>query len=341
MSISSNFAISVLNDVNTKSIFSGINKRHKKDIKCNLLLLQVKNQDDSYSYAIEEFNEMDNTTLIREPSEDEKDYLIKILLLDGDKVCKYDINKDYLKDAYFDCDMSFVLFSKHVDTRTRTLESIVNVCGILFLNVINKANGTKNLYIELVCSEARSEAESSGLGTKFMNLCDEIGRKQGFQKILLSAIDKPLGFYLSKGFRPVKGSDLYEIPEDIRIPIFKRGKLLQSNLPKTAMFSNNMGMYTSFTNATRLLPKGNRSNLRTSERESAGRKFLGDGTISGLSGVKISRDEASNMVVMEKNVNSNTIVAMGKSHNKKKLRQTKRKKPNSLKKKKRKKTSKK
>lgn len=322
MSVSPNFAINLLNDINTKAIFSGIDKKHKKDIKCNLLFLQVKNPDSSYNYGVEEFNEIDNTTLIREPSVSEIKYFASILFMDGNKVCKYDINKDYLKEVFLDSTMSFVLFSKHIDSRTRTLVSNLNVCGILFLKDINKSNGDKNLYIDLVCSETRSQSESSGLGTKFMNLCEDIGTKFAYKKILLSAIDKPLGFYLSRGFKAIKGRDLYEIPEGIKIPIFKRGKLLQTNLPKSAMFSNSMGMFTSFNNATRLLSKGNRSNLRSTQRETAGKKFMGKGSISALSGVKVKRNEASNMVLMEKSINSQDTVqvAFGKRKTKKRTK---------------------
>ena len=120
---------------------------------------------------------------------------------------------------------------------------------------------------------------------------------------------------------------MYEIPEDIKIPIFKRGKLLQSSLPQKALFLNSMGMTTSYGDATRLLPpENNRTIRRTTPRESAGRRFLGNGTIGALSGVKLDVDDTSEMVVMEKDL-TNQVFAQGKSKNKKtKTRVSKKKK---------------
>ena len=86
--------------------------------------------------------------------------------------------------------------------------------------MIRRRNSTQDIYIKLICSEARSKTESMGLGTKFMNLTETMGKILKCNKVVLSSVDKPLGFYLSKNYKPVSGSSLYEIPEDIKIPIF-------------------------------------------------------------------------------------------------------------------------
>ena len=116
----------------------------------------------------------------------------------------------------------------------------------------------------------------------------------------------------------------YMKSEDIKIPIFKRGKVLQSSLPK-ALFLNSR-LTTSYGDATRLLPQenNNRSLRRATVRESAGRRFLGNGTIGALSGVKLDVDDTSEMVVMEKDL-TQQVYAQGKSNNKKTKRVSKKK----------------
>ena len=327
---SENISEKLISKLQTRNIFSSINKKHKKDIRCNLLLLRSLSPDGSVYYAIQEYDSVNKILHTRIPSEDETAYLSDILFLDGNKVCKHEIGEEYLKAAYLESDLSFVLFSKFIDERTRTSEASISVCGLLFLNYLYNKDFSRNLYIELICSEGRSESETIGLGSKFMQLTESIAKDGKFKKIVLSSVDKPLGFYLSKSYQVVKGSDMYEIPEGIKIPIFKRGKLLQSNLPKSALFLNNSGMATTYENATRLLPptNNNRSLRRVSPRTNAGKKYLGDGTIGALKGVKLNVDNASKMVVMEKIVNDNaaTIVAEGKIKKSKFSKKKKRKK---------------
>ena len=307
------------------SLFSSVDKRHKKDIPCNLLLLKILNKSGEEHYAIQEFDTLTNLSIIRIPSEDEIDFFKSRLFLDGNKVCKYDISGEYLRDSFEYGEICFVLFSKHVTERTRTSEAVLNVCGLLFLDLIRRKNATQDIYIKLICSESRSESESVGLGTKFMNLAETMGKILKCNKVLLSSVDKPLGFYLSKNYKPVTGTSLYEIPEDIKIPIFKRGKVLQSSLPQKALFLNSMGMTTSYGDATRLLPPvSNSDNRRRTPRESAGRKYLGSGTIGALSGVKLDVDDTSEMVVMEKDL-TDQVYAQGKSNNKKTTRVSKKK----------------
>jgi hypothetical protein len=308
--MSENISTKTMSLLDTISLFSNVDKRYKKEINCNMLLLKLTNISGEEHYAIQEFDSITNQSIIRIPSEDEISYLSDMLFLDGTKLCKYDISGDYLKESFEFGDICFVLFSKHIDSRTRTSEAIVNVCGLLFLDILNRRNSTKDIYIRLICSETRSKSENQGLGTKFMNMAETMGKILKCDKVVLSSVDKPLGFYLSKNYKPVKGSSLYEIPEDIKIPIFKRGSVLQSSLPKKALFLNTMGLSTSFADATRLLPQANnnRSTRRTTLRESAGRKYLGNGTIGALSGVKLDFDDSSKMVVMEKILTKDVVL---------------------------------
>ena len=305
-----NISTNVLGLVDSRGLFSYVDKRHKKEVKCNLLFLKIVNNMDEEFYAIQEYDELTNRINIRIPSEEEVEYLVNILLMDGNKVCKYDIGVPYLKESYLNSRVSFVLFSKHVDPRTRTQEAVVNVCCFLLLDIIEHRNDKRDIYVKLVCTENRSASETLGLGSKLMKLTEAIGKVFKCDKILLSAVDKALGFYISKDFKAVKGTDLYEIPAGVKIPAFRRGQLLQDNLPKTALFMNSAGMTTSFRDATRLLPKNNilSINRRRTPRSSAGRKFMGNGTIKAMTGVKLDVDEASSMVIMEKSLLPNNTV---------------------------------
>jgi hypothetical protein len=309
--MSENISTKTLSLLDTQTLFSNVDKRHKKDIGCNLLLIKILDNNLEH-YAIQEFDNLTNKTIIRIPSEDELEYLKSMLFLDGNKVCKYDITGEYLQESFETGNICFVLFSRHVDPRTRTVEAVVNVCGLLFLGIIRRTT-SKDMYIKLICSESRSVTESSGLGTKFMNMAETMGKITKCKRVLLSSVDTPLGFYLSKDYKPVSGPSLYEIPEEIKIPIFKRGKILQSSLMQKAQFLNSMGMATTFTDATRLLPsQNNNRSLRRTPRESAGRRFLGNGTIGALSGVKLDIDPSSEMVIMEKVLTDNASIAEGK-----------------------------
>jgi hypothetical protein len=325
-----NISTNVLGLVDSRGLFSHVDKRHKNKVKCNMLFLKILNNMDEEFYAIQEYDKLTNRINIRIPSEEEVEYLVNILLMDGTKVCKYEIGVSYLKESYLNSRVSFVLFSKHVDSRTRTQEALVNVCGFLLLDIIEHRNDKRDIYVKLVCAENRSASETLGLGSKLMKLTEAIGKVFKCDKILLSAVDKALGFYISKDFKAVKGTDLYEIPAGVKIPAFRRGQLLQENLPKTALFMNSAGMTTSFRDATRLLPKNNTLsiNRRRTPRASAGRKFMGNGTIKAMTGVKLDVDEASSMVIMEKSLlpnntakpTSTQLVGFGKMKKTKKIK---------------------
>ena len=90
-------------------------------------------------------------------------------------------------------------------------------------------------------------------------------------------------------------------------------------------------MATSYDNATRLLPQPNNNRtLRRTSRESAGRRFLGDGTIGALSGVKLDIDPESEMVIMEKNLQEQPLIAEGLNNLRKLTKKRKSRKSNKL-----------
>ena len=318
MSLVTNTAQGILSFLNTTQLFMNIDKRHSKNLSCNTLFFKFKHDDGRNDYCVQEFDVQNGRLNTRIPSHEEVLDFIEMLKLDGTKLCKYTIEGAYITDSFEDCNLCFCIFSKYVDPRTRSVKALFSLCSILFLKV-----QPKNLYIELVCAEEKAQSELIGYGTKLINFCDELGKYLKLEKITLSSVDTPLGFYLSRNFRPIRGDELYEIPEDIKIKVHRRsGALLQRDLPKTALFMNNMGMTTSYKDASRLLPRpNNNSNRRRTPRSSAGRKFLRDGTIGALSGVKLNPDDNS-LVMMEKKIN----YAQGKNRKKQKKRTQKKRK---------------
>jgi len=321
------------------NIFMSIDKAHKKNMACNTLFLKVKTGSTN-KYAVKEHNAVLNENVIRTPDDDEIQFFENIVKIDGNKVCNYDVSQTFVEHSYDNCDFGFVLFSKTtIDSlRSRNTPSY-SVCSLLFLKLIKNKTPPNDLYISLICAEAKSASESSGIGSKLMTFTEDFARQGKLGKIVLSSLDKPIGFYSSKGFRPIKGSDIFDIPEEVRLSIFKRdGSLLHPELPKHALFVNSHGMTTSYNNATRLLSKNSSKTTmndvlnslkpeesfapRRSDRTMAGRKYLKDGKIGALKGVKIDED----MLLMYKDIMPKTGMGNDNKQNSKTLKKVKERK---------------
>ena len=68
---SGNIAEKIISKLQTRDIFSSINKNHKKDIPCNLLFLKVLSPDGIPLFAIQEYDYINKIVSTRTPSEDE------------------------------------------------------------------------------------------------------------------------------------------------------------------------------------------------------------------------------------------------------------------------------
>ena len=306
-SIDFNIAETFLKRLQT-SLFMKIDKKHKQNMDCNTLFLKVKHGEDNY-YAIKEFNSTTNETVVRTPSVEEAMFLENMVKLDGNSICKYDVSPSFVSYYYDDCDFCFVLFSKTTpDSLRARAQPSYAVCSLLFLTILKNATPPNDLYITLVCAEQKSKDQRTSMGSRLISFAEDFAKQGKMGKIVLSSLDTPIGFYSSKGFAPVKGNDMFEVPNDVRLSAFKRnGSLLHPDLPKHALFVNSHGMTTTFDNATRLLPRNTNHHellsglsmnpLRRSQRSTKGRKFLGEKSkIGALKGVKVGED----MLIMEK-----------------------------------------
>lgn len=330
--IDRNDPLSILSGLNDIDMFSMINKKHKQNIKCNLLLLKILDDKNNPKYGVHEIDNF-GRSIIKVPSKTEIFDLNSMLLLYGTNVCNHDIGGPYLKESFNISKISFVLFSKSLNERTDKFT--INICGLLFLDIINRKTKSpqSDIYIKLVCAESKSKSETVGMGTKFLGLTEKIGKIFNCARITLSSVDTPLGFYIAKQFKPIKGTELYEIPDGIKIPAFKRNKMgqnpifsddmmLQKGISKKVLFRNDTNILRTLKDVTRLLPKtNNNTGLRRSRRKNAGKKFFKTGHMGALQGVKIDDDGGSKMVMMEKEIiyDEGPLVAKG-IENKKKYR---------------------
>jgi len=248
-----NLAESILDKLET-NIFKSIDKRYKKDLPCNLVLFRLINKD-SIEYAVRYYG---NVSLVFEPESDMIQVLENIFKIHSPKLCSYEVNKSYIIDSYLESTFSFLVFSNYkYNYDLRFNREGLSLCAFLFLKS-KLFRGIRELHISLVCG--------FGMGQIMIQLAEEIARRGNSNKIKLISIDKPIGFYLSLGYNLEKGPDVYQVPNGIKLSLFKSGKLIHPNIEKYARikspgrhneitrYKNMMGMI----KASKSRPKANR-----------------------------------------------------------------------------------
>jgi len=216
-----NLAESILDKLET-NIFKSIDKRYKKDLPCNLVLFRLINKD-RIEYAVRYYG---NVSLVFEPESDMIQVLENIFKIHSPKLCSYEVNKSYIIDSYLESTFSFLVFSNYkYNYDLRFNREGLSLCAFLFLKS-KLFRGIRELHISLVCG--------FGMGQIMIQLAEEIARRGNSNKIKLISIDKPIGFYLSLGYNLEKGPDVYQVPNGIKLSLFKRGKLIHPNIEKYA-----------------------------------------------------------------------------------------------------------
>ena len=210
--------------------------------KCNLLLIKIKNNNGIFHYIKR------SNGKIEIPSKLLLKILKGVMNISNNKLCSYTVNKSYISSEYDDNNISFVLFSKHINVRTKEPKYIM--CGLLFLKEFRK----NIIYLSLICAKA-------GLGGVFLSLAENISKHLGYDTLKLVSIDDPLGFYIHKGYKFKKGKQTYEIPDGIIIKGLKTDKQKQniynsySELMKHAGFLDSGGHIITLKNSTKILTK--------------------------------------------------------------------------------------
>ena len=213
---------------------------------CNCMLIKVLNHSNPEEPEPMYFIKRDGMPLITldiKVAEDNKllTFLEKNLFLDSNNLCKFTINKSYIKSNYDLCDISIVLFSENIIKRTKTSKYVV--CGLLFLEERNKS-----LYLSLICAKR-------GIGGLLLKFAEMIGRFFKYQKIILTSVDKPMPVYIHKGYKFMTGTDTFDVENDVKIIPFKEnletGDIESINtLTSRAYYENNMGRLTSATTSS-------------------------------------------------------------------------------------------
>ena len=90
---------------------------------CNLLLIKIKNTYGDHYFI----KRPDNSITV--PTIELLYTLKKVLLTSENKLCSYTVGKDYINDEFESNNISFVLYSKSINKRTKKAKYII--CGLI------------------------------------------------------------------------------------------------------------------------------------------------------------------------------------------------------------------
>ena len=207
---------------------------------CNLLLVKIKNNNGVFHYI------KSSNGKIEVPSDSMLSILLNTMKLAENKLCSFTVNKDYVNEQYDTNNISLVLFSKHINQRSKKAKYVL--CGLLFLKEFRK----HIIYLSLICSKPK-------IGSAFILVAEKLSQKLGYDKLKLVSIDDPLGFYIHKGYSFLKGHQIYEIPKKVTIKGLKFNKHelynSYSQLLKHAGYLDSGGHVIPLKNTTKLLTK--------------------------------------------------------------------------------------
>lgn len=178
---------------------------HGDVYECNTVLFNINSGRESDSEVIKVIKEYEKTN---EELIEKSDVDVLRLLRQATTLCS-GVNKGYLLDVYETTDICVMLFSRSVtDMELRSKHIIENLCGFMFLDT-KRSKKERSIYVNLICT-------SKGFGSKLLKFAEQISISLGYNRVTLSSLDSPLGFYLKKGytFRNKRNPTVYEISND-------------------------------------------------------------------------------------------------------------------------------
>ena len=209
--------VRTLQDGNSERYFKSViaNPIHGVTKLSNALLIKYKNEDGDVTYVLKK---PDGT--IEEPSDVMLDAMIReIETANGGKlanICGRDLNPAFLKEGHQGHDINLYIFNigtRSNNTQQRpakrlrmnslqsnTLQITTTLLGFVFIKIKTTKMGEAYLYIDAICAKR-------GLGSPLIDLVIHMGKALHSPKVELTALDKPIGFYLHKGFYFVPGQD--------------------------------------------------------------------------------------------------------------------------------------
>ena len=256
--------------------------RDPKDVECNLLFIQVKNKNGVFNVIKRSNGEVfiPNKSLLKN--------LSSTIITSSNKLCLFKVNKGYISEQNKLSNISLVLFSEDINSRTKTEKYII--CGLIFLKeIVTKTNN--NLYIPLICCKP-------SIGSGFMLLAEKITQDLGYSKLTLNSMADPLGFYIHKGYILDRGNDTYILENPLFLdkynPVNGDIKTVYQNAAKHAKYYNEKGRLVSHTNKKKTLTKKVSGKLSRSQK-----KFLSKPVVS-LTGIR----KIGNEIRMSKKFNA-------------------------------------
>ena len=176
------------------------------------------------------------------------------------KICNYELTHEFLLEGHENNSLNFYFFNTKKNERANAaskeaVSHSVSTTLVGFCFVIIKKEGKTGypyMYIDAICAK-------SGLGGKIIDLMKDLASKLKYPKIELTALDKPIAFYMHKGFGFVPGKNTGELENPLNLfkTITKDGEeyqVLNKELSKFAAFENPKGTVVSFDNRSRTFP---------------------------------------------------------------------------------------
>ena len=179
--------------------------KHGNTYDCNTVLVNVNSSITS---------EKDILQVIKNYEKNDEQFIknsevdIEALLSQAEGLCG-GVNKDYILETYESTDICVLLFSRSLTQKElRSKRVIENLCGFMFLDT-KRTKRELSIYVNLICT-------TRGFGSKLLRFAEEISVNLGFNRVTLSSLDGPLGFYLKKGysFKVKRNPTFYEMSSD-------------------------------------------------------------------------------------------------------------------------------
>lgn len=163
--------------------------KHGNIYDCNTVLVNVnasKTPEKDVIQVIKDYEKNDEQFI------KDSDVDTAALLAQAEGLCG-GVNKDYILETYESTDICVLLFSRSLTQKElRSKRVIENLCGFMFLDT-KRTKRERSIYVNLICT-------SRGFGSKLLRFAEEISVNLGFNRVTLSSLDGPLGFYIKKGY---------------------------------------------------------------------------------------------------------------------------------------------
>jgi hypothetical protein len=210
-------------------------KKSNVPIKCNIFLVKRKTGVEQYDYSLysEKTSNIFNRTILTEAKIKEFE---RIFNEDASKIC-IGVGGEFI-DEVKNNDIVILQFSEsRISTRKPSHRTSLKInkrkyslCGLICLNMLMD----NAMYLSLICAR-------KSLGTKLLQLAEDVSRDLGKTRLFLKSIDTPMAFYLYKEYKFLPGQNNVDLS---KIHTIKFGKDPCNQLLKHGRIKRNNGILT-------------------------------------------------------------------------------------------------